>query len=854
MSDPLVAIVIPIFKQPSLVIEAVESALRQEAPFDYRVVLVNDGCPFAETDEVCQTYARAHPDKVRYVRRRNGGLSAARNSGVEAALALWPSVQAVQVLDADDRLGPRSLAAGYRALESDPEARWAYPGCRRIGFAHDYVTVRGPWSSLELMAINYVMCASMIRRSVFEAGLRYDENMRLGYEDWDFWIQCAESGWRGIHAPEVDFQYRQRGESMLADTARQHEQVFGYMRRKHAALYSPRRAIELEHSEIPRYALFLTDRNCIRLTSDPLAPGRDFPFADLPNYLARYMPAPKLARFPHFLAVTSQGFLDFARSVGVVGNLFWHLQTRLETGEAKIAAAVLSPLRSREVCLELTQPTVPPDEPWNESAVAMTTTRSFHEPLLDPAGAWFRGVLNGAPEPAVDYTCVRCAIPASIPSFPTDAMNGLVNLVDRLGEGYRVAPRVDLIHGKICYRQEGDTTDVTRRLFNAGPLYPSLLDRSRIQIGYGVPICEFGGAERVTLNFGRESRRRGWRPHLFVIGSPVARLLGEFKDVFESINVVPEGDGCKPDRLLGLLGTMDVVVNNNCVRLNDVYSLLKRQGVRTVSHIHSVTIGSDHLPSGQPYETVKYEHSIDAVVVISQRLHEWCRAWGIPEEKLVLVPNSASFEISDALVETTMIERAERTSDSPLNILFLGRFDLEKGLDRLLALYEETLRRSLPARWQIVGRSVVHQSADGHGGLERIASCVRPPVHTATGLSHLYRWADVVIMLSRFEGVPLTILEAQRLGCVVLSTHVGAIGELVETERTGFLFSNDLPTDKLVDQMIQCLEELRTDRGRLLEVAKAGVERRRDMTWRRCFEPFARTVEAWLPGKIVETA
>src|SRR5579872_6550474 len=99
MSEPRVAVVIPLFKQPALAIEAFESALRQRTTFDYRIIAVNDGCPFAETDRVCRAYARAYPDRFRYVHRKNGGLSAARNTGVAVALHAWPSIEAVQMLD-----------------------------------------------------------------------------------------------------------------------------------------------------------------------------------------------------------------------------------------------------------------------------------------------------------------------------------------------------------------------------------------------------------------------------------------------------------------------------------------------------------------------------------------------------------------------------------------------------------------------------------------------------------------------------------------------------------------------------------------------------------------------------------
>jgi glycosyltransferase involved in cell wall biosynthesis len=113
----------------------------------------------------------------------------------------------------------------------------------------------------------------------------------------------------------------------------------------------------------------------------------------------------------------------------------------------------------------------------------------------------------------------------------------------------------------------------------------------------------------------------------------------------------------------------------------------------------------------------------------------------------------------------------------------------------------------------------------------------------------VYRWADVVVMLSRFEGVPLTILEAQRFGCVVLSTAVGAIDELIEPGRTGFLFRNDQPEEELVDQILGCLGELHEHRERLLEVSRAGAAVRQSATWARSFATLARAVNAMLGHK-----
>jgi hypothetical protein len=692
VTDPLVALVIPIYRQPSLAIEAIESALRQRPPFDYRIVLVNDGCPFDETHHICRGYANAYPDRIRYVRRSNGGLSAARNTGVEVALRAWPSVEAIQFLDADDRIGPLAIHKFYAALQEHPEAAWAYPSCRRFGSTSDYVMMDGPWSALELIAHNYVLCASMVRRRVFEAGLRYDETMKLGYEDWDFWMQCIRSRMRGIYVPDVDFQYRSRADSMLAESAPNHEAIMGYLRRKHASWCTPRRALDMEHREIPRYAIYLADEERVLLTSDPSRDERSIPLSDLVAELARAMANPQLVRFPHFVVVTSAAFLLAARQGRYTAGLLWSLQSELELSGAGIMAAALDQRPAMDVMLafsvEAEGKNIAP-----RVSIAVLSRMLLHRLLTECDARAFRDLPRDQGDAVVSCRLIQYASPGASPEYQPDALQELAGLLDKIGPQYRRTPRVCLSPGKFPARSTGGSSEVATEIFGAGPLLPQLLDDSRIHIGFALPVCKFGGAERATMNFARESRRRGWVPHLFVIGDDSAHLLAEFRDTFDAITVVRPGQLCRPDRLLGLLGGMNVVVNNLSQPVNDVLSGLRRFGVKTLCHLHSVITSPDRMPTGQSYEVLRYEHSVDGVIVISEKLRRWCRAWGIPDAKLILVPNAPSFEVSDALISTVLEQRAGRPPDAPLNVLYLGRFDWEKGMDRLLALCERARQR-----------------------------------------------------------------------------------------------------------------------------------------------------------------
>ena len=144
-AGPQVAVVLPVFKHSILFDEAIRSALAQQTALDFRIVIVNDGCPFEETHVAALEHARAHPDRVVYLRRPNGGLSAARNTGIDFALETWPGVQAIYLLDADNRLFPHALQRAWDALMSDPLAGWAYPDVDMFG-AEINVCTGGPYS------------------------------------------------------------------------------------------------------------------------------------------------------------------------------------------------------------------------------------------------------------------------------------------------------------------------------------------------------------------------------------------------------------------------------------------------------------------------------------------------------------------------------------------------------------------------------------------------------------------------------------------------------------------------------------------------------------------------------------
>ena len=105
---------------------------------------------------------------------------------------------------------------------------------------------------------------------------------------------------------------------------------------------------------------------------------------------------------------------------------------------------------------------------------------------------------------------------------------------------------------------------------------------------------------------------------------------------------------------------------------------------------------------------------------------------------------------------------------------------------------------------------------------------VEPPLRDPEDLAAAYAWADVVILTSRYEGLPLTILEAMRAGAVPIATDVGAVSEVVIDGENGIL----LGTDTAVEDAFAALRRLSTDRDLLLRMSEAAFSGRSSYDWK----------------------
>ena len=201
MAD-LVSVIVPCFNYGRYLAECVGSLARQSYS-DWECIIVDDGST-DETPAVCDRLAEAD-SRIRVIRQKNRGLSAARNAGIDVARG-----QFVQFLDADDLLEREKLTTQVACLQSHPDVdivfgRTAFfgPGSserlrlhRREGASGATVEVEGEGLTVLAVLVSGnigAVNAALVRHSVFDSLGRFDDALQ-SHEDWDFWLRCALAG------------------------------------------------------------------------------------------------------------------------------------------------------------------------------------------------------------------------------------------------------------------------------------------------------------------------------------------------------------------------------------------------------------------------------------------------------------------------------------------------------------------------------------------------------------------------------------------------------------------------------------------------------------------------------------
>lgn len=210
------SIVIPAYQAAAYVLDAAMSALDQTEPAR-EVIIVDDG----STDDIVGAL-EAVRDRIAIFRRPHGGLSAAKNYGLEKATGEF-----VSFLDADDVIYPRRLEALAWLSEQRPDLDiltsevWVTNSgdgkrLRRFNFEGNTFAVRD--QELEILRRCFVFANAAVRRETLVALGGFDLALPRA-NDWDAWIRLLRAGSRVGTVTTPLGEYRQTPGSLTSKRA-----------------------------------------------------------------------------------------------------------------------------------------------------------------------------------------------------------------------------------------------------------------------------------------------------------------------------------------------------------------------------------------------------------------------------------------------------------------------------------------------------------------------------------------------------------------------------------------------------------------------------------------------------------
>jgi len=204
-AETLVSVIIPCYNHATLLREAVESVASQTYP-NWECIIVNDGSS-DDTSNFANYLIQLYPQKsLRLIDKPNTGPADSRNVGVQQSLGKF-----ILFLDADDKLHPKFLEECVEILLAKPLVGFVYTDVQHFGANCDFVT-HGDFDANRFLRDNQAPATSLFRREIYEQVGGLKKVMKLGCEDWEFWVSAYEKGWLGDRLPKPYLYYRQHGD------------------------------------------------------------------------------------------------------------------------------------------------------------------------------------------------------------------------------------------------------------------------------------------------------------------------------------------------------------------------------------------------------------------------------------------------------------------------------------------------------------------------------------------------------------------------------------------------------------------------------------------------------------------
>ena len=261
--------------------------------------------------------------------------------------------------------------------------------------------------------------------------------------------------------------------------------------------------------------------------------------------------------------------------------------------------------------------------------------------------------------------------------------------------------------------------------------------------------------------------------------------------------------------------------------------IAKLFGAKTIVHFHG-QFTAEEVAARSPaiYHLVPLCRHASRVVVLGETYRRaFIELVGVPPQKMMVVPNG----IPDFAADVALPKPRRAT----VGLVFLGEVGLRKGTDLLIKALALLAERTQAWTCTVAGNGEVARFKSMAGELGIAGTVQFTGWIDAEEVHRLSRESDIVVLPSRSESLPLTLLEGACAGAALVATPVGEIPDVVHDGVNGVLIRAD------AGEIAATLERLITQRDVL---ARMQLESRKIYREKFSLDAFAAALRATYLG------
>lgn len=332
-----------------------------------------------------------------------------------------------------------------------------------------------------------------------------------------------------------------------------------------------------------------------------------------------------------------------------------------------------------------------------------------------------------------------------------------------------------------------------------------------------------GGIEILMRNYAQDSAHN----NTFIFVWKSGEIAERMKQNGASVYVTNAGsDGLyttlKKIRQICREEKIDVAVSHNSAPLLKIallYIKMTLPGIRVVTYAHANARDICEYKRKKGLPLRKFVHKLgfaaaDSIVAISDSVKVSLQEYlGVKEKKILRIYNGTP-------VESTNCRGCNRTTAAPLKLIYVGRLIPEKGIQNTLQVLSK-LRNRVPFLFTVVGDGSYRETLETltkHLGLE---DWVRFRGNRNDVPEQLAQ-ADVFVHLPEWdEGFGITVIEALAAGCVCVVNQRGALPEIIDNGKNGYVVPTDDPAETL--KILETIWKMSEEEWQ--QVQRAALER-----------------------------